>query len=215
MTTANAILICKSLADKYGSAIVSDTDWTNYLDIAQFEVLNRLFPDSLGGVVDVETNSNTIEELRQLIYIVTITPSSGLITNTQLNNALQSASGDTNCEIFRLLNLSLASNSQIIRYIKHNNINAYKANVFKSPSDTNPGYVAVAQGYQIYPGIALSVNATCVKTPRNLTNTGESLDYSDYVVNQIIFTAVKLAGVQIRDEEIAFDMRNTNIDFTK
>lgn len=211
MTTSQAILICKSLADKYGSAEVSDTDWTNYLDMAQFEVLNRLFPDTLGGVLNVETDSNTLEEIRPLVFPISIIPTAGVLTNTQLNSALQAASGDSTCTIFRLLNLSIASTGAVIRFIKHNNINTYKLNVFKAPSQVYPGYTMIASGYQIYPTIALSVNATCIKTPKNLTNTGESLDYSDYMANQIIFTGVKLAGVQIRDEDIAFDIRNTGI----
>lgn len=211
MTTASAILICKSLADKYGSAEVSNTDWTSYLDMAQFEVLNKLFPDTLGGMLNVETDSNTLEEIRPLIYPLTLIPSAGLLTNAQLNTALQAASGDSTCSIFRILNMSIASTGAVVRFIKHNDINTFKLNVFKIPTQIYPGYTLIATGYQISPSIAINVNVTCIKTPKNLTNTGETIDYGDYVVNQILFTTVKLAGVQVRDEQIAFDIRNTGI----
>jgi hypothetical protein len=216
MTTANAILICKSLADKYGSPIVSDSDWVNYLNMAQLETLSKLTPDSLGGDnLNVETDYNTLEEVRPLIYSVNVLPSNGLITNASLAAALQSASGDSSCSIFRLLNINTTGALGIVRFIKHNQYSAYTSNVFKNFTTLYPGFTLVSQGYQLYPPTGLTATVTCIKTPKVLTNTGESPDFADYVMNQVLFTTLKLSGVQIRDEEIAFDIRNTGITSTQ
>lgn len=215
MTTAIAINICKSIADKYGSPIVSDTDWTNYLNMAQYEVVNKLSDDAVWGSVNVDTDSNTLDSVRQLVYPITLIPAAGLLTNAQINTALQTASGDASCSLFRILNMSLASNNAIIKFIRFNNINAYNSNVFKAPTQTYPGFVIQANGIQVYPQIALSVNLACLKSPKVLTNTGESLEYDDYTNNVVLFTTIKLAGVQIRDEDVAFDIRNTNIESAK
>lgn len=215
MTTALAITICKSLADKYGSAIISDPDWVNYLNIANYEVLNKISDDSQWGTINVETDSNTLDAVRALVYPLTLTPSAGLLSNSQLATAIRAISGDSTSTVFRVLNLGLASNNMPIRFIKYNNVNTFIQNVFKAPTATYPGYVISDFGYQIYPQIALSVSLVVLKSPRTLTNTGESLEYDDYTNNLVLFTALKLAGIQIRDEEIAFDIRNTGIESTQ
>lgn len=214
MLTSQAILICKSIADKYGSAIISDSDWVNYLNIANYEVLNKISDDSQWGTINVEVDSNTLDAVRPLVYPLTLNPNAGLLSNSQITTALRAATSDNTCSVFRVLNLSLASNNQPIRFIKYNNINTFISNVFKAPIATYPGYVLNAYGYQIYPQITVTVSVTVLKTPRVLTNTGESLEYDDYTNNLVLFTTIKLAGVQIRDEEIAFDIRNTGIEST-
>jgi hypothetical protein len=183
--------------------------------MAQYEVLNKLADDTSWGTVNVDTDSSTLDAVRQLVFQLTLIPSAGLLTNSQVNAALQTASGDTTCSMFRVLNLSLSSDNTLIKFIRFNNINAYNANVFKVPTQSYPGFVLQASGIQIYPKIALSVNITLLKTPNVLTNTGEVLEYDDYTNNGVVFTALKLAGVQIRDTDIAFDLRNTNIESTK
>jgi hypothetical protein len=215
MTTAQAIFICKSIADKYGSAIVSDPDWVNYLNIAQYEVLNKISDDQQWGTINVDADSNTLDTVRELVYTLTLTPVSGLLSNAALTTAIRTASGDTTCSVLRLLNMSLATNAQPIRFIKYNNINAYIQNVFKAPTTAYPGYAPTGAGYQIYPQIGFPINLTALKTPKFLTNTGESLEFDDYTNNLVLIMTVKLAGVQIRDEEIAFDIRNTGIESTR
>lgn len=210
MTTAEAILRCKVIIDKYGSPTILDTEWVGHLNQAQYEVLNRLIPDDLGGVMNFEVNSDTLVNVSPLIYPITATPSSGLVLNSALTTALRTVSGDTGCSLFRVLNMCLPDESPV-RFVKHNNLYSYKANAFKRPSATNTFYTITAQGYQLYPSTGVTVKITAMKTPKTLTNTGESLEFSDYVAQQVIFQAVKLAGVGIRDQEVIMDVRNTGI----
>lgn len=206
MTTAVAIDRCKVLADKYGSPSIDDDEWLGHLNMAQEEVLNKLIPDSLGGVVNVEMDSNTIELVKPLIYLLTITPSSSVLTNSTLTTALVTASGDSGCSVFRILNV--AQGDVMIKFVKHNNLFAYKNNVFKAPEADYPVFTITAGGYKLYPTVTLSVSVTVMKTPKVMTDVN-SPDWDDYVMNQVIFGAVKLAGVGIRDEELIVNLRNT------
>ncbi len=209
MTTANTILACKLISDKYGSPYFEDEDWVSFINLAQQEELNRLIPDQVGVVTNMEFDSNVLENIKPLIYTLTTTPSAGLVTTSTLNSLLQTASSDVTCEVFRLLNFAIVSGDVIIKYAPHNNLYQYTRNSFKEPTQAYPIYTVVANGYQIYPSIALNVRTTVIKTPKIATNTGESLDWDDYVMNQIIFNAVKLAGVPIHDEELIGNMTNS------
>lgn len=212
MTTEDAINRCKSLADKYGSAIIDDDEWVGYLNMAQYEVLNRIIPDSMGGVQNVEFDINILEEVKPLVYSFTVTPAGGQMTIAALNSAMQSASGDPACTMFRLLNLAdLSNNSNLIRFIKHNNLYAYIGNKFKRFDTNHPGFTVTANAYQFYPNLSGDVRVTALKTPKKLTNTGEALDYSDYVSNQVIFQAVEMASIQLRDQELTQVQRNSGV----
>lgn len=208
MTTAEAILRCKIIIDKYGSPTILDSEWMGHLNAAQYEVLNRMIPDTVGGVVNYELNVDTITNVSPLIYTVNANPSSGLISFSNLTTSLRTASSDNSCTVFRVLNMATTDDT-MIKFVKHNNLYSYKANVFKAPTNSNPLFTIIAQGYQVYPSTGVTVKLTLMKTPKTLTNTGESLEFSDYVAQQVILQAVKLAGVGIRDQEVIMDVRNT------
>lgn len=214
MTTAAVIVRCKTIADKYGSPTIQDYEWVGHLNAAQYEVINRVIPDNEGGDINIEMDSNVLENFKPLIYTITTTPSSGLIALTTLQTLIRTASGDSTCDVFRLLNFAKQDDT-MIKFVKHNNLYAFKANVFKAPEDSAPLYTILAIGYQIYPSIGTTVKITVMKTPKILTNTGESLDFTDYMVDQVILQAVKLAGVGIRDEELIQDVRMTGFQSAK
>lgn len=208
MTTAQVILRCKIIIDKYGSPTIEDTEWVGHLNAAQYEVMNRVIPDQEGGSLNFEADANVLENFKPLIYPVTTIPVTGLITLTVLNGLIQAASGDNTCEVFRILNIAKADDT-VIKFVRHNSLYTFKSNVFKAPADDFPWFTILATGYQIYPSIGTTVKLTIMKTPLILTNTGESLEFEDYVVDQIILQAVKLAGVGIRDTEVIQDTRLT------
>ncbi len=208
MTTAAVITRCKTIIDKYGSPSIQDSEWVGHLNAAQYEALNRVIPDNEGGTINIEADSNVLENFKVLIYPVTTTPVSGLISLTTLQTLLQTVSGDPTCDVFRVLNIAQQDDT-LIKFVKHNNLYSYKANAFKRPETGFPSFTIIATGYQIYPSIGTTVKMTLMKTPKILTNTGESLEFTDYMVDQVILFAVKLAAPGIRDEEVLQDIRLT------
>lgn len=208
MTTAEVIVRCKTIIDKYGSPTVQDSEWVGHLNAATYEVMNRVIPDQEGGSLNFETDSNVLENFKPLIYPVSTIPVSGLISLATLNSLIRTASGDNTCEVFRILNIAKADDT-VIKFVRHNSLYTFKSNAFKAPADNFPWFTIIATGYQIYPSIGTTVKLTIMKTPLILTNTGESLEFDDYVVDQIILQTVKLAGVGIRDQELLTDVRLT------
>src|SRR5882724_3213344 len=108
MTTAQVIVRCKTIIDKYGSPTIQDSEWVGHLNAAQNEVMNRVIPDNEGGVVNLEADENVLENFKPLIFPVSTIPVSGLIALTVLDTLVQTASGDATCEVFRVLNIAKA-----------------------------------------------------------------------------------------------------------
>jgi hypothetical protein len=206
MTTALAISKLDLLLDKYGSPYFEESEKLEFLNISQLEVLSRMVPDSLGGVVNFETDSNTLDNIAPLIYKISATPSTGIVLKSTLNTALQAASSDAGATVFRVGNVFVTSSNKPVTFTKHNNIVSYINNTFKAPSESAPRYVVTASNYTIYPSTTGAVTFTVLKTPKIMT-AGNSPDWDDYVMNQVILQAVKLAGVPLRDQEIIQDVR--------
>lgn len=216
MLTVTAISYCRNLADKYGSAIIDTPMWLQYLNMAQLEVLNRMTPGSLGGVVNFEQDSNTEQNIAPLIYTVTGTMSAtGAVSFTTLDGKLADISGDSATKLFRVVNISIGGSRNVVKFTKGNNIWAYARNVFKVATTTFPRFTieggSLAPGYKFYPiDVASTIYFTLIKTPRIMTDIPYNApEWDDFVMNQVILQAVKLAGVQLREEEVIMDVRNT------
>lgn len=218
MTTAEAIDICNIIQDKFGSPNVITSEWLKLLNMGQLEVLNRMFPDTVGGVANFETDENTSMNVRQLVFTVLTTTATMPITFSSLTILLQAASGDATCSIFRISSVGMLFEGNIfpVKFVKRNNNNVYENNVFKKSSDTNPYYTIHSNNGSL-PGIFLrnvspanQLSITCIKTPKIL-DIANSPDWDDYMMNQVILQAVKLAGIGTRDEELIMDIRNSGV----
>src|SRR5580765_620990 len=117
MTIATAITKCKVLLDKYGSPTVLDSEWVGHLNSAQWEALNRVIPDEIGGKDNIELDENVLENFKALVYPLTMTPSSGLLTTSAIQTSLRTASSDSTCSLFRVLNMA-KSDSTMIKFVR-------------------------------------------------------------------------------------------------
>lgn len=217
MTTASALSKFDILLDKYGSPYFEESEKLEFLNMAQNEVLNRMIPDSLGGVVNFEADSNIASNLRNLIIFVTKNTTTGEITFSDIVSTVRSASGDSQADVLRIMAVSyrISSSSQIpVKYTSWNNWYKHQQNVYKTPSLQFPVYTILNQGngsaVLVSPIPTSSVFLTVLKTPVIMT-AGNSPDWDDYVMNQVILQAVKLAGVPLRDSELILDTRNTGM----
>lgn len=210
MTTNYALQVFDVIQDKYGAPYFPD-DWKlKLLNMAQYEVLNRMIPDTLGGEVNVEFDENVFQNIKSLVYEITGTPDgSGTITNGILTSAVRTASGDTDATVFRILNVTYPGGLPT-KYVRFNNYLQYQNNFFKKSSDSNPLYTLTAAGIKIFPITTSLATLTVIKTPKILI-AGNTPDFDDYVMNQVILQALKLAGVAVRDEELIQDIRISGI----
>lgn len=211
MTVAAAVDLLQILIDKYSSPYLEGPEAIDLMNMAlRGEYMNRLFPDSMGGVVNWETDQNVAENLRPLMFNLSLTMNSGgILTNTAINSALVTASGEAGATAFRIgsIGWTKSGSSYPVKYMKSNDRWSFEKNIFKRPSATSPRYSLISTGYQFYPTdqtATLTVNV--VKTPKLLVD-GETCELSDYVMYQIIGISLKLYGVSVRDTELQEDIR--------
>lgn len=215
MTLQQAVDTFAILQDKYASPNFEDDETINLLNIGVNEYLNRLFPDTQGGVVNFEFDSNVTANIQPLIYTLTgiAMNGSGIVTNSVLNAALVSASS-AGATYFRIGSVGLTASGVTVpvKYVKQNNRWSFQKNVFKTPSVTNPRFTLVATGLQFFPvSTTSSLTINVVKKPKVLAEAdlASEVEFSDYVMYNIIAIALKMAGVATRDTELIEDVRLT------
>jgi hypothetical protein len=172
-----------------------------------------MIPDSVGGVVNFELDQNTLENLRP--YIVGTganTDSSGRLQMATLNSTLATSIGVPGATIFRILNMYTTTGKYPVRFVKHNNVFEYQNNVFKAPSSPTKMIYTVFSSYlQLYPVVnSFTIDLSVIRTP-DLFVAGESPGWTDYMLNQIILQALKLAGISVSDTTVLEDIRISGI----
>lgn len=216
MILSKAIEIFAVLQDKFGSPNLVDDEIIDFINQANNEYLNRLFPDSQGAVVNFESNINTLANIRPLIYILSSLNMnvSGVLTDAVINAALAAAASDVNAQYFRIGSIGFGSDGYPAKFLKANNRWSFQRNYYKRPSLTNPRFSLTAGGLQFYPTSAsTALTVSVIKKPKVLTdaNLADALEFEDYVIYNIIGIALKLAGVSTRDEQLIQDIRMTAV----
>lgn len=204
MTTAQALLIFDVLQDQYGAPYFPE-DWKlKLLNMAQLEVLNRMVPDSAGGVINFEFDQNVIENISKLIINVNLpTDGSGNILYADIQTAVRTNSSDPDCTVFRFMSLA-DSASKPIKFVKENSWYPYINNVFKTGDIGHRIYRIINQGggrsIQVSPIDTVNIALTVMKSPKIMTS-GNTPDWDDYMMNQVILQALKLAGIAVSGTE--------------
>ena len=212
MSSQQAVDYFAILQDKYGSPNLIESEIVDFLNHAVNEYINRMLPDSQGGVVNVEMDSNVLNNLAPLIYTITENTTSGLLTNAVIDAALVTESGDAAASRMSVLEVSVTSSGvkYPAKWAKYNNINAYERNYFKKPSSPdNIRYVYNGKGIQFFPTDDVSdIGVTVIKKPKVLSlSPVVNPEFSDYVMYSVIAIALQLAGVSTRDAELVESIR--------
>jgi hypothetical protein len=222
MTLQTAVTIFNILQDKYGSPNVVTSEVIHYFNLAVNEYLNRLFPDTQGGLANVESDANTLAQIQPLVYVITglAIPVGGVIASSTINAQLVITAG-SGATYFRILAAEIVDDSGEpfpIRFAKHNNIARYRKNDFKSPVPKDPTYLLRQDGIAIEgPPVATAVRLTVVKTPKSYspTDLNADVEFPDYTTYTLITIALKMAGVATRDEELIQDTRLTGVQLAQ
>lgn len=215
MTTQKVFDIFSVLQDKYGAPYIDDSWKVDMFNMSQNEYLHDLLPEEGGEGVNFDFDSNVTNNLQPLIWTVTpSTNSSGLLTESALDTAIQTASSDSTAKLFRVMSIGITSSGKTypVRYVKQNNLQQYAANIFKAPSSpTKVKYNFVGGGLQFYPQSTITgLTITVIKTPRNIAiapATPVDPEWSDYVCYNLIAKMLKLAGITTDSAELIQDVR--------
>lgn len=218
LTTQNLVDLYNVLLDKYGSPSQIDSEIVGNLNMATYEYLNRLVPDNQGGVVNFEFDSNTVSNIKPLIFTVTDNMDvNGLLSEADIESALQTESSDATAKVFRIMSIGITDSDDVTRPVKYgfqNSLWMNARNFFKRPSATNPKYTMIADGLKFYPTNQTDdLVITVIKTPKALALTPSPVnpELSDAVLMNIIMIALQIGAIQVREEDLIADIRNTTI----
>lgn len=221
MTVQQAIDIFAILYDKYGSANLVDSEVVELLNMALTgEYMNRLFPDSQGGVVNYETDQNIVANIQPLIWTLMLNMNgSGVLTDAVINAALVSAT-HAGATYFRIGSIGWTTDGATIpvKYVRQNDRWSSERNVFKKPSTSNPKFTLIGSGLQFYPTSAstnLTVNV--VKKPKLLDDgdLSATCELGDYQLYTVISLALKLAGISTTSTEVLEDIRLAGLQISQ
>lgn len=220
LTTQNLIDLYNVLADKYGSPNQIDSEILGNLNYAHYEYLNRLSPDNEGGVINFEFDQNVATNIKPLVYNITLNMDvNGLISESAINTALQTASSDPTAKVFRYMavGVSVSGTKYPVKYEPHNSRLVNERNFFKRPTTTNSKYTMLSEGLEFYPTQQSSpVTLTVIKTPRPLSLSPlVNPELPDIALYNIVAIALKLFGIQVREGELLEDARLSGLQITQ
>ena len=145
----------------------------------------------------------------------------GLLSEADIETALQTESSDATAKVFRIMSIGITDASAVTRPVKYefqNSLWMNARNFFKRPSAPNPKYTMIADGLKFYPTNQTDdLTITVIKTPKALTLTPSPVnpELTDYVMYNVVGIALKLGGIQVREEELLQDVRLSGLQISQ
>lgn len=190
------------LIDKVGTAYFLQSEKSVFLTQAQLKYVMDTIPSNEGGVVNLEMTAPVLGNVSTLIFETSaLTPTSGEITKTAVQTALNTASGSTEPMLY-ILNVSF--DGYPCKFTRHNDWYAVSSNTFTAGSATAPRYRQLGTKFTFAPSnSSSSVKFTLLKHPKAV-NLGGSVtsELPAHTHKRIVELAVDLAATSIRDEQL-------------
>jgi hypothetical protein len=190
------------LTDKVGVPYFLQTEKSTFLNQAQLKYVMDTIPSNEGGVVNLEMGSPVLGNVSTLIFeTAALTPTSGEITKTSVQSALDTASGSTEPVLY-ILNVSF--DGYPCKFTRHNDWYAVQNNTFTVGTTVAPRYRQLGTKFIFAPSnSSASVKFTILKYPKaiNLT-TSVTCELPSQTHKRIVELAVDLAGTAMRDETL-------------
>ncbi len=173
------------LSDKYGSPYLTNAEKDILFNRSQFKVIDKVL-----AMPDIQRQE---ELLRNNLKIATTTSSvAGVVLNTTIDGLI---SGLT----YKIRRVTDANGVEI----RYSSTNKNRKNTFKVPSSTAPRYTYNNGGIIVLPEAAYSLLITVVSEPTAVAYGGASSGLPEELHNDVIATAIDLAGIATRDEALA------------
>ncbi len=209
MTTIEMLDWFDILQDKFGSPYFSADQKLFFLNNAQLEYLNKLFPDNEGGIENIEQDWNVLQNVSPLIWEL---PEVSMDTNAAVDvvdivTALRTISSDPDTDIFDVLSVEVRRG--LDRYpckvLRHNDKAEFETNYFKKPSITHPRYLLQNNTYKFRPlDTTLKIIFTVVKKPLVLSiSPTVNSEFPIQTHNEIVAYGLQFAGIASRDEVLS------------
>lgn len=209
MTTLEMLDWFDILQDKFGSPYFSQNQKLFFLNNAQNEYLNKLFPDNEGGTENIEQDWNVLQNVSPLIWEL---PEVSMATDSTISvssvvTALRSISSDPDTGIFDVLSVEIRRglDKYPCKVLRHNDKAEFETNYFKKPSITQPRYLLQNNTYKFRPlDTTLRIIFTVVKEPKKLSvSPTVNSEFPDQTHNELVAYGLQFAGIASRDEVLS------------
>lgn len=207
------------LLDHYNEPYFIDAEVDEFLNSATVEFVNDIVfkeyfpssqaaekgPQSLSAIESVIQGSEILQPL--IVEDVAVNAVSGKVSISGINSSLQAKVSDVNASLMHVIGLTKSlpvgesTVDRVVRYVRHNDKQRFKQNVFKSPSARNPIYSFVHDGLSIVPLDDEEYKITLLKYPKRISlEDGSDSDMPSFTHQRIVAYAIALAGVASRDD---------------
>jgi hypothetical protein len=190
------------LTDKVGSSYFLQSEKSSFLTQAQLRYVMDTIPSNEGGVANLEMSSPVLGNVSTLIFETgALTPSSGEITKTSVQTALNTASGSTE-PIMYVMNVSF--DGYPCKFTRHNDWYALQNNTFTVGSASAPRYRQLGTKFGFAPSnSSSSVKFTILKHPKAVDlATSVTSELPPHTHKRIVELAVDLAATSMRDDSL-------------
>lgn len=193
------------LQDKYESPYFTTTEKDYFINLAQDMLFSKLdfspqeYLLQKGGISrsfeSSEVNINNMKEF--IVPNLTITLSSGLASFSDIDSAIGADS------LYRVISVA-DSNGNDLKFVRHNDVNRHNRNKYLKGTTEYPIYTIDKEGIRVLPNSVTSVIVTALRK-HNQVNHSSSIDseFSEHLHHRILFDALILAGVPIKDSDVA------------
>lgn len=205
------------IQDKFNAPYFIDTEIDEFLNAGQEAFINdiywnelqpSLFSQETGKQVltPIESTSKGTEIFSPLFVedIPVTSDANGLISNSAIETALNTAVGDTGHEhMFTVLLLKSDPSLGVrkCRFVRHNDYGRFKDNVLKAASERNPIYRINRKGILVDPAGVSNFLITVIKKPIKLSIVNSvDCELPTPVHRDIVAYAAELAGIASRDQ---------------
>jgi len=198
------------LVDKYQGTYIAPDEFNQVINMAQQQYISSLTE----GTGTPNRNPRTPTGL-STSAVVAEKLSSFLVES---NLSITSQLADKPANLFKTVALRTTDDDYGIRYVNEDKVASFIGNAIDPPTVTNPIYYEIGSKYKFYPSALSTAKLTYISTPpvlkwaytgalvydpvNSVPANDASLQWSDEDVNEIIYRAIGIIGINLKDGDL-------------
>jgi hypothetical protein len=198
------------LVDKYQGTYLSPDDFNMVINMAQYQYLSFLADDTGGP------NRNPKNPVGMSTSAVVADTLSTFLMEQNYGVTNQLALKPTG--LFKTIGFRTSDDNHPIRYVSSDKLASYLGNAIDPPTNTEPIYYELGNQYKFFPSTISLVRITYIRNPQELKwaytgnlewdsaksvpANGVSLEWGDTDVYEIIYRAIGIIGINLKDGDL-------------
>lgn len=204
------------IQDKVDSVYYTSVEKDRFINraIQRFinDIINQFILDPAGQFIissSLEETLNVSQVLKplRLIDMEVTSDADGLISNEDINTAIEIRSGETETYL-HVLALATTENKSV-GFVRENDFYKFEDNEFKKSSSASPVWRLGSEGIYIYPKESRTFKISVIKAPKQVDYDAlDSTDLPETTHDYILASALESAGLASRDQALLMMKEN-------